>query len=181
MAKICIDAGHGGVQCGAINKVCCYYEKDWTLDVSYRLKNLLESSGHQVLMTRTDDSDVSLMDRCRMSNKWGSDIFVAIHLNSASNITAHGCETWYYENTKTGDKLASCVQREFLAKFGNRDRGIKAGRFTTLSKTNAVSIVAEPCFICNTKDISPFWTEEGREESAKALFRGIQSFLELHL
>jgi N-acetylmuramoyl-L-alanine amidase len=56
LRRIVIDAGHGGKDGGAKNDAYRLHEKDLTLDVSRRLKSMLERRGYEVVMTR--DSDV---------------------------------------------------------------------------------------------------------------------------
>lgn len=63
--KIVIDAGHGGTDAGAVGGGT--YEKDITLDVAKRVEDLLKKSGFAVLMTRPNDTYVSLQDRVAMS------------------------------------------------------------------------------------------------------------------
>ena len=71
---IIIDAGHGGSDPGAvIRKV---YEKNLTLDISKRLKNMLEKEGAYVIMTRQNDRSRSLHRRIRIANNNNADMFL---------------------------------------------------------------------------------------------------------
>src|SRR5690625_6695284 len=69
MAKIFIDAGHGGHDPGAVGSRS--KEKDNVLKVAKRLKILLESHGHVVIMSRSTDVFIPLSERARMANAWG--------------------------------------------------------------------------------------------------------------
>ena len=55
---IVIDPGHGGTDQGATNKALGSMEKTYTLDVSLRLRKLLEGAGYTVVLTRDADYDL---------------------------------------------------------------------------------------------------------------------------
>src|SRR5438046_9228146 len=92
---IVIDAGHGGYDRGGILSQRIP-EKVMTLDVSQRLKPLLEKAGYRVIMTRDSDVFVPLPTRVAIANSYGNAIFVCIHFNSAKRMGAGGIETYFY-------------------------------------------------------------------------------------
>jgi N-acetylmuramoyl-L-alanine amidase len=66
---ICIDAGHGGEDLGALGK-SKLLEKNVTLQISQKLKKLIESkTGLRVIMTRDKDGEVSLNSRASIANR----------------------------------------------------------------------------------------------------------------
>jgi N-acetylmuramoyl-L-alanine amidase len=85
---IAIDAGHGGIDQGTENRRLEYKEKVFTLDVSLRLKALLEKRGYKVVLTRAKDVTLDKPMRVVLANRAGADLFVSIHFNSLSNDTA---------------------------------------------------------------------------------------------
>ena len=92
--RVVLDAGHGGSDPGATAEKLA--EKEITLDIGRRLRQLLEQKGFEVVVTRPDDRTVPLRDRARMANASKSDIFVSIHVNAIVKHTAsHGVETYY--------------------------------------------------------------------------------------
>ena len=90
---VVIDAGHGGHDTGAQGGG--RNEKDITLDVAKRVRDLLTGMGYRVIMTRTTDVFLELPDRSDIANINGADIFVSIHVNDAANTAACGTETYY--------------------------------------------------------------------------------------
>src|SRR5262245_6758377 len=76
-----IDAGHGGHDRGGIpsQRVA---EKDMTLDVALRLRNVLSASGYRVVMTRDSDVFVPLGGRVAIANSYRNAVFVCIHFNA---------------------------------------------------------------------------------------------------
>ena len=170
MKTICIDPGHGGIQPGA-----AYggrLEKDATLSISMRLRDKLEASGYRVIMTRETDIDVSLKRRCEISNGAGADAFVSIHLNSSTNPTAHGAETWKWERAKGA--LAEAVQTALLAASGFKDRGVKSTTaFYVLRHTVAPAIVVECGFLSNESERGRLFDEAMQDKIAAGITRGI--------
>ena len=55
---ICIDPGHGGIDGGGMS-YSEIYEKDINLKISYYLKNYLENSGYNIILTRYGDYDLA--------------------------------------------------------------------------------------------------------------------------
>jgi N-acetylmuramoyl-L-alanine amidase len=87
-STIVLDPGHGGSDPGKENKLLGVNEKTFTLDVALRVKKILEPRGWRVLLTRSDDrelspikkKDLQLRDDLANSNK--ADLFLSIHFNS---------------------------------------------------------------------------------------------------
>jgi N-acetylmuramoyl-L-alanine amidase len=77
---IIIDPGHGGHDQGAI--INGVKEAQITLAVGKQLKKALEKLGYKALMTREDDTYVSLADRPKFASEKGGDLFVSLHCNS---------------------------------------------------------------------------------------------------
>lgn len=90
---IVIDPGHGGWSSGAI-AVDGTPEKILNLEIADKLKAKLQAQGYTVVMTRDDDSYVSLQDRVKIANDIKADMFISIH-NNASAATVSGTETCY--------------------------------------------------------------------------------------
>src|SRR5438270_11217356 len=80
---VVIDPGHGGFDRGGIPSQRVP-EKIMTLDVSLRLKPLLEKAGYKVVMTRNTDVFVPLGARVAMANSYPNPIFVCVHFNSST-------------------------------------------------------------------------------------------------
>ena len=99
---IMLDPGHGGNDPGKENKTLGVNEKTFTLDVALRLKKLLEIQGWRVLLTRSDDRELSpakktdLQMRDDLANKNKVDLFLSIHFNSVEKDSERvtGVETY---------------------------------------------------------------------------------------
>lgn len=97
--KIVLDPGHGGKDPGAIGPGGVA-EKDIVLRVAERLAaKLRKEMGIEVVLTRNDDSYVSLEDRTAIANAEEADIFISLHMNASLNAESRGLETYYLDNT----------------------------------------------------------------------------------
>lgn len=99
---VMVDPGHGGNDSGAFYQGL--KESDVVLDVSQKLINLLESNPlFSVSTTRVTDQFVSLKDRVHQAELRGSQLFVSLHANSASDARAKGFEV-YFQNSLPPDE-----------------------------------------------------------------------------
>jgi N-acetylmuramoyl-L-alanine amidase len=104
--RIMLDPGHGGIDPGAIGENGLR-EKDVVLEITRKVKDLLEIKGYGVFITRNKDRFISLKKRARMANRRKVDLFVSIHANAAVNHLARGTETFYY--APASDPLARAL------------------------------------------------------------------------
>src|SRR5215831_5399547 len=82
LQTVIVDAGHGGFDKGASSNEGL--EKNYALDVSRRLRPLLQARGFKVILTRENDVFLPLEMRARIANQTHDSIFVSIHFNSAA-------------------------------------------------------------------------------------------------
>jgi N-acetylmuramoyl-L-alanine amidase len=101
-SRVVIDPGHGGHDPGTMNK-SSLREKDIVLDVSQRLRKLLETDGFEVVMTRDRDVFIPLEERTAIANSKGADLFVSIHVNAARSTKPRGTETYFLNLATTPD------------------------------------------------------------------------------
>lgn len=102
---IVIDPGHGGKEVGAVGPDGLY-EKDVTLAIARKLAGALASkTGARIVLTRDDDSLVSLDQRTAVANQYKADLFLSVHLNSSVGKVAKGSET-YFLSVEASDELA---------------------------------------------------------------------------
>jgi N-acetylmuramoyl-L-alanine amidase len=105
VARIVIDAGHGGHDPGA--RIKGLTEADLVLDVARRLEALLmKQPGVEVLLTRRDDTFVPLEQRTMFANRADADLFLSIHANANANANVRGIETYFLNFASTADAEA---------------------------------------------------------------------------
>lgn len=91
---ICIDAGHGGKDPGAISGRL--REKDITLAIALKLGKMVSNAypDMKVVYTRTKDVAVDLRERGRIANKAKAQLFISIHVNKFAKASVRGVETY---------------------------------------------------------------------------------------
>ncbi|MFC2169131.1 N-acetylmuramoyl-L-alanine amidase [Acidobacteriota bacterium] len=101
---IIIDPGHGGLEGGAVGKFGAL-EKDITLGVSLKLKNIIQRNlAYRVVLTREEDVNVSLETRAAIANNNDAYLFVSIHVNSSYRKKAKGPETFFLNLNATDEE-----------------------------------------------------------------------------
>ncbi len=181
---VCIDPGHGGSSSGAT--LGSRLEKDDTLRLSLLVRDILEERGYTVVMTRDNDSDVSLADRCKIANKARASLFVSIHRNSSTSPDATGMEMWVHSSNPTDDTLLAQNILDCLDTLDITNRGIHSGyrdgadmNYYINRHTKMPSVLAEIDFISNKSDNKNY--DKNIEKYAKAIADGIELTLkEMH-
>jgi len=103
IGRIVIDPGHGGFDTGTVGP-SGLKEKDLVLDVSLRLKSLIEEKlGGEVILTRQDDTFIPLETRTEMANQSQADLFLSIHANSSRDSKVRGVETFFLDFATSAD------------------------------------------------------------------------------
>lgn len=107
-----IDSGHGGNDPGKIG-VDDSLEKDINLEIAEKLKQYLEASDIQVVMTREKDKGLykegdknkkmaDMRARCKLINDTAPVLVVSIHQNSYHESSVSGGQVFYYKNSEKG-------------------------------------------------------------------------------
>jgi len=113
LKTIVIDPGHGGYDPGAVKRGA--REKHVVLDVSRRLKKLIESeSKWEVILTRDSDEYISLQRRAEIANQYpaGTTLFISIHCNADPSTRGRGLETFVFNMEATDAEAAALAERE---------------------------------------------------------------------
>ncbi len=159
--KICIDPGHGGNDSGAVNTqdtpdgARVAMEKDINLSASFMLAGVLNSYGHQAILTRIDDETMSLQGRCDQANDVKSDLFISIHCNSFDQPEPRGFEIYHYPNSSKGEEVAEHIlqQMSYIPWLCQHGDGIKPVNFYVLKHTQMPAVLAELSFMSNPDDL----------------------------
>lgn len=168
---VCIDAGHGGDDVGAI--LDKRYEKDDTFEIAKLVKKYLKKQDVKVIMTRKKDKSVSLEERCKIANNKKADFFISIHRNSAK--TGNGIEIWCNSSKREEDtNLANTILEKLQNTGIQKNRGVKYGTingensdYYVLKNTNMPSCLIELGFITDERDNQLL--DSHKKEYAKAI------------
>jgi N-acetylmuramoyl-L-alanine amidase len=173
--KMCVDAGHGGADPGAIgDSPSRLEEKAFTLALAALLEAELESRGHWVTLTRREDRTLELEARAAFANRLEADIFVSIHANSAVDADAEGMEVYHHPGSSIGHRLGQNVLAAMLAAFpDHRNRGVKSANFAVLRRTRMPAILVECEFLSNPRQLRFLADPASRRRLAAAIATGI--------
>ena len=157
--KIVIDAGHGGSDSGATGNGMA--EKNLTLAIVLSAKGYFDrDSKFDVSYTRTSDTYPSLSQRANLANNKGADMFLCVHINSAS-ASAHGTETLWnadrnsvtVKNGLSSRELATAMHSGAIAATGFTNRGlVNRPNLYVLKHTTMPACLIEYGFISNTTE-----------------------------
>jgi N-acetylmuramoyl-L-alanine amidase len=189
--KVCIDPGHGGGESGAVyqkrgRKGWTLIEKDINLDVALNLRTRLIAAGASVVMTRVDDSTVSLGQRVETCNDSGADITVSLHTNGTRSRRWDGSMTLM--NKDEDRSLAEAIhpimyiglQEDWDGRF--RDYGINVDEWFIPKNTTMPAVILEPVFLSNgdeAKALKPTIAEAPggrRSQIAQVEYDGIVAY-----
>ncbi|MCT2537664.1 N-acetylmuramoyl-L-alanine amidase [Aquibacillus koreensis] len=168
---IVIDPGHGGRDVGAIG-ISGSYEKNYTLMTANELKYFLEILGANVILTRSDDTYMSLGGRSSLSNLVEADVFLSLHYNSIPQYPeVTGLNTFYYSERDI--KLAQTVQNELVKATNMDDNGVEFGDFQVLRINRRPSLLLELGFLSNAAEENKIQAKGFQEKIAKGIIRGL--------
>lgn len=187
---VVLDAGHGGTDVGAIGynekgeKVV--YEKDVNLAITLEVARILKEKGINILLTRPDDSSISLSKRYNISNTNDALLFVSIHHNSHTNSDPSGSLTLYseakdtkYPNLKSSKSIAKTIQKHLTEYTDLYDGGIRSeDELAVLRGTETSAVLVEVAFVSNYDDQKFMLDKENLNKAAAGIAAGIIEVLE---
>ena len=183
---VVIDAGHGGQDNGAISFDGSVKEKDITLAIVQKIKELNSNNKINIVLTRTDDTYQSPLDKANFSTQQNADLFISFHVDNGPRELA---------NSKTGmslcipkanlaiaersKALAAAIISTFRKDYGlnvfelvnQRDKGI-----AVLDRSNCPAVLIEAGYINNDKDLAYLKTSAAKETIARNILLAIEKF-----
>ncbi len=149
--KIFIDAGHGGIDSGAVYGT--RLEKDDNLKMAIAVGDRLFSAGFKVEYSRTDDRFVSLQERVRLANDSKADLFLSFHRNAYIRPSANGVEFWICAGSPRNTiEWANTIYSSVVSTYAQTQRGIKTGGLYVCKNTIMPAVLLEIGFITNDAD-----------------------------
>lgn len=184
---IALDAGHGGVDGGAVSR-SGVIEKDLNLAIVLYLRDYLQQAGALVLLTREGDYDLAapgtkgssrrktedLKQRAGRVSEKKADLAISVHMNSMPSPRWSGAQTFYYPENPDSRRLAILLQTEFRELLGNTDRVAKTAETIYLLKTlDMPTALIEVGFLSNPEEAGLLASEQYQKKVAGAIYRGI--------
>lgn len=187
--KIAIDPGHGGRDPGKVG-LNGALEKEINLAISLKLKEILESNGYSVLMTREDDTSLSsegdsnkqgadLRNRVEMINNSNARLAISIHQNSFSQESCKGAQVFYYGTSKDSEKFAHIMQEQIKNSLqdGNKRIAKADTSYYLLKNTKGTIIIVECGFLSNNQEANLLTDANYQKEMAEAIYLGVETYM----
>ncbi|RAP73197.1 N-acetylmuramoyl-L-alanine amidase CwlD [Paenibacillus montanisoli] len=188
---IAIDAGHGGVDGGAVSKQGMV-EKDLNLAIALQLRDYLQQAGAIVVMTREGDYDLAdegtskiskrktqdLVNRVKFIKDKNASLLLSIHMNSIPSPRWSGAQTFFYPNLPENAVLASLIQDEIRRNLANTDRVAATVNTVYLLKAmdEVPSALVEVGFLSNPGEAARLADAEYQKKVAASIYQGILRF-----
>lgn len=175
---VVLDAGHGGFDAGASNRGT--KEKDLNLKIIYTLMKDYYSSNApdtKVYWTRTTDVFVTLANRAAFASKVGADIFISLHMNSATSSSANGTEVYYSTNNNsksfsgiTSKTIATLLKNNLVSNLGTTNRGVKTAGYYVTKRNTVPAVLIELGFLSGSTDYAKLTNLTFQKNSAKIIY-----------
>jgi N-acetylmuramoyl-L-alanine amidase len=198
-ALVVIDPGHGGQDSGTMKTGMV--EKELTLDVAHRVERLLQERGLATLLTRADDTYISLQGRVATANDQADCVFISIHFDEATRSAAAGIETYYATHQNSlpdrvaswlpflqrtslepasveSQSLAGFIQEALVMRTQAVNRGTRSQQFFVLTNVRHPAVLVEGGFLTNKDDVNKLGSADYREQIATAISEGVIRYRE---
>ncbi len=172
---VVVDAGHGGHDSGA--SVAGVREKDLNLALALLVQEKARGKGLRVILTRTTDTYVELVERVRLAERAGAVLYVSIHANYHRDPRVCGVETWVDTNASPESvRLAESLQRAVVWATGAKDRGVRR-QTLYLRHTTLPAALVEVGYLSCPAEREKLQDPAYQEKIAEGIILGILSFL----
>ena len=189
--KICLDPGHGGQKHISDYKrgPTGVREADVNLQVALHLQNILQEVGATVVMTRVDDSYVSLTTRSQIANESDADFFISLHHNGIDNPETNYTSTWYHgdaDDSRQSLDLARYVQQGVSdalqlpsspATGLFSDKLVTTSGFGVLRLTKCPAVLCEASFLSNPEEEARLKKDDYLRKEAYGYFLGLARYV----
>ncbi len=187
---VVIDPGHGGSDPGSIGYKTKVKESELNLKLSKMLKEKLESSGINVVLTReTDDSLVEgsgkqwkkndMEKRKELIKEIRPNMVISLHQNSYTNHSLRGAQVFYDKTSEISKQIAEYIQAEFKANLNKAFKNTSPGDYFMLKCTTAPSVIVECGFLSNAEDEKLLLSEDYQQQIVNCIYMGIIKFLQI--
>lgn len=181
---IVIDAGHGGTDGGVTGITTGTKESDINLSISKYLMKHFQSSGYNVVLTRSDSGAVcggvkyskreDMKARRAVLQSAAPDLVISVHCNSYPMASVKGAQA-FFASGSVGEKFASTVQNYFNEVLNSKPRHAAVGDYYILNCSEYPSILCECGFLSNASEENLLITSSYQEKVAYTIFSAVNS------
>lgn len=185
---ILIDAGHGGIDGGAVGRKTGKDENSLNLEYAFTLKEILERFNIKVVMTRSNLSGLynpfsvnkkkdDMKKRQEIINRSNANLVISIHMNSHPLSSPKGAQVFFKEDDLASLGLATSIQKIFIQTLPNARLTPSVGDYYILNCTDIPGVIIECGYLSNPSDEALLLTESHRQLVCYSIFIGILKYL----
>jgi len=191
---IVIDPGHGGTENKNVGYSGKYREHVGNLEYCLKLAKYIKMNGMDCILTRDEDTNVSITERSEVAVNNKADVFISIH-SDAGEENAKGSTVFYSVNHPTDKNiaisLAKTISESYNTKYSVRTRPSenRAGRdyYGVIDRTANDSLYKVPyvflierAFHSNKDEELLLLDKTVSDRSAKALADKLKDIFNMH-
>lgn len=188
---IAIDAGHGGIDPGAVGKQGVK-EDEVNLQIALKLRKLIEENGGVVILTRNDGEGLyteksktirekkneDLRNRKIEVNNSQPDVLLSIHLNSFTQSQYYGAQTFYKAGCEKSKNLALIIQEEFKNVLDKNNKRLPQPRddIYVIKESEAPAVLIECGFSSNLEEERRLNDPKYQQKIAWGIYIGVMRY-----
>lgn len=176
---IVLDAGHGGIDPGAIQKGIYEKNLNFTILNNYA-KTYFEKSDIKVYYTRLTDVKIDLYERADFAAEVGADLFISLHMNANNSTSITGTQVFYssMNNKKNAAGLNSYLLANALAKnlsktMETKNRGASPSDFVVVKYNTVPAVLIELGFLTNATERSKLTNASYQKKAAETIYNTV--------
>lgn len=187
-STLVLDAGHGGIDGGAISD-SGLKESDINLQIALKTEALVRFLGIDTVMTRETDTDNSdnkaysehdnLVQRAKLANSTENAVLISIHQNKFPSAVVSGAEVMYSENDDS-KALGLITQDNLVTLLDSSNRRVARPAPKELLLTSSVecpTILVECGFMSNPQEVQKLASNDYQLKLAAILAGSYIQFL----
>ena len=195
LPTIVIDAGHGGMDGGAVGINNKELEKDINLSIAKTLDEMLRASGYNTVMVRTEDISIhdsqytsvrrqktsDIRNRLKLAEDTPNALYLGIHLNHFQQSKYHGAQMFYSKNNPESAILATLLREQFRALLqpeNERETKLAGDNLYILSHATCPAVLVECGFLSNPEECAMLADEEYQRKVAFTIYTAILKYQE---
>ena len=188
---IVLDAGHGYPDQGAESS-SGITEANINLAITKKVQSLLEQSGCNVILTRSDENGIYDLDattlrekkvtdiknRVKIGNESSANAFVSIHLNKIPQSQYYGWQAFFKQNDKESEELAKSLQEELNSSIQreNKREALKITGKYIIEHVEIPIAIIECGFLSNPEEERLLQQNEYQDRIAWGIYNGIMDY-----
>ena len=188
---IVLDAGHGFPDQGA-ESISGVTEANLNLKITQKVQSLLEQSGCNVILTRSDENGIydatsntlrekkvsDIKNRVKIGNESSADAFISIHLNKIPQSQYYGWQTFFKQNNEKSEQLARSIQEELnrsIQKENKREALKITGKYI-IEYVDIPTTIVECGFLSNHDEANLLEQDSYQNKLAWGIYNGIMDY-----